>query len=233
MRQGQRVAAIDAFGRACELMPESFEAHYNGARLLLEDKATVQQARGMLEVAYRRSPPGEVRATLSDALTQFVGSDADAMMALSQLEQARGDWGGSLRWTERVLSLPDLWANHPDRLESISLVRQVRGSLFEKLKRPAEAIQEYELSLESNPANFWTLHNLGLLLGQEGRPDLAQPYLADALKNIDALGPGTDISSIRPAVQRTLEIALQEIAAHLESFEGPMTALPELPPKKN
>jgi hypothetical protein len=74
---------------------------------------------------------------------------------------------------------------------------------------------------------------LGLLLGQEGRPDLAQPYLADALKNIDALGPGTDISSIRPAVQRTLEIALQEIAAHLESFEGPMTALPELPPKKN
>ncbi len=233
MRQGQRAAAIDAFGRACELMPESFEAHYNGARLLLEDNATVQQARGMLEVAYRRSPPGEIRATLSNALTQFVGSDADAMMALSQLEQARGDWGGSLRWTERVLSLPDLWANHPDRLESISLVRQVRGSLFEKLKRPAEAIGEYESSLESNPASFWTLHNLGLLLGKEGRPDLAQPHLANALKNIDALGPGTDINSIRPAVQRTLEIALQEIAAHLESFEGPLTDLPKLPPKKD
>lgn len=231
MRQGQRALAIDAFGRACELMPESFEAHYYTARLLLEDQATAGQARNMLEVAYSLSRAGEIRATLSEALTQFVGQDADAMMALSQLEQARGDWAGSLRWTERVLTLPELWTDRPDRSQSLSLVHQVRGTLFEKLDRSGEAIEEYKLSLTYDEDVFWTLHNLGLLLGHEGRPDLAQPYLARALENIEMLGPGDTINSIRPAVERTLKIALDGITAHGETFEGPLPDLPKPPPK--
>ena len=228
-QQGQRSEAIDALGRACELMPESFDAHYRTAQLLLADPATAASARPYLEVAYQRAPAGELRAALAEFMAQFAGGDPDALMGLAALEQARGDWPAALRWTERVLNNADAWTGRPGRAASIAKVHELRGILFERLERPAEAQVEYEASLALAPQAFWPQHNLGMMLVRLGRPDLARPYVVGALDAIEVLGSADDPESLRAAAQSTLENVLGLIDSGQETFVGPRPDLPAPP----
>ena len=228
-QQGQRSAAIDALGRACELLPESFDAHYRTAQLLLAEPATAASARPYLEVAYQRSPPGELRAALAEFMAQFAGGDPDALMSLAALEQARGDWPAALRWTERVLGNPAAWQGRPGREGSLAKVHELRGILFERLERAAEAQVEYEAALALDPRAFWPQHNLGILLVKLGRPDLARPLVAGALENLDALGRADDPESLRSAAESTLQGVLAAIDRGEAEFVGPRPDLPAAP----
>lgn len=228
-QQGQRSAAIDALGRACELLPESFDAHYRTAQLLLAEPATAASARPYLEVAYKRSPPGELRAALAEFMAQFAGADPDALMGLAALEQARGDWPAALRWTERVLGNPAAWQGRPGREGSLAKVHELRGILFERLERAAEAQVEYEAALALDSTAFWPQHNLGILLVKLGRPDLARPLIAGALENLDALGRADDPESLRSAAESTLRGVLAAIDRGEAEFMGPRPELPQAP----
>ena len=224
-QQGQRSEAIDALGRACELMPESFDAHYRTAQLLLADPATAASARPYLEVAFQRAPACELRAALAEFMAQFADGDPDALMGLAALEQARGDWPAALRWTERVLNNADAGTGRPGRAASIAKVHELRGILFERLERPAEAQVEYEASLALAPQAFWPQHNLGMMLvASDVRTSPGRTSWARSMRS--RCSGARTTRRARAAAQSTLENVLGLIDSGQETFVGPRPDLP-------
>jgi len=172
LQMNETQAAIKALGRACELISDSFEAHYNLGSLLLS-RVGPDEAMLYLVRAFQLSEKGELRSALHYKLREILAGDGTRAFQLAQLSQRRAEYGQAHDWVTDAIRAGEPWA-------SSARVHYSRGDTLQRLEQFAEAAGAYKRSLEINPDRFWTNHNLGMLLAQMGRQDEARPYLVAA-----------------------------------------------------
>jgi tetratricopeptide (TPR) repeat protein len=219
MEEPQR--AIAAFGRAAELLPESFEANYNLARLLLLNEGTAAQARDYLERAYLTCKSGDNRRILGETLaSRFAAGDPEYLMWLAGRDALRRDTAAALTWIELALSTRDAWRGDAERERKLARAWHLHGQHLQTLKRFEEAVSSYQRSLDHREASLWTHHNLGNVLAHDlGRLAAARPHLERALELLPDAG-------VDPKLQRTIESALRGtlrgVTARESDFIGPV-----------
>lgn len=195
---GENQEAVRAFGRACELLPTSYEAHYMLAALLLERQGDVSAVPYLIR-AYELSERGEQRRMLGDRLAMLVGDDSEQTYRLAVLSERRADWVQALDWIERHLAT--------GTEAGAGRAHHRRGRYLQQLGRADEAVAAYKRALALDPGAFWVNHDLGLLLARGmGRAEEARTYLEQALANVSTL-EGAD--ALREAVRRNLESVLR------------------------
>ncbi len=104
---GQRNAAVKALERACELLPSTFEPHYN-LTVLLRSSSHPEAALGPFLVAYRLRPRGELDVLLTKVAEEMHEDDIGRLTLLATIDADRGDVGLAERWARKALELdPD------------------------------------------------------------------------------------------------------------------------------
>lgn len=217
-QMGQRSAAVQALGRACELNPMSYVSHYNLASLLLADPNTRDSTFGYLEIAYAYSPADKNRPLLREQLIVFVQDDPDKLYGLGRMDQARGDLEAALFWTELLLNVPNPWGQQLENVRKFrrGKVRTMRGSILERMKRTNDAAVEYTAALAQNPDDLWANHNLAAIyLFQLKEPKLSLPLTRKALTLLDQAG------EMAPAVQSRLQAMEEHAMRGSGEFMGP------------
>ena len=168
-QQGNRVQALQAYGRALALNPAYADAHYNLALL--------HQQSGALEAALASH-----RQALALAPTH-AGASANlgvVLEALGRFDEAQQQLGNAVAIDPRDAA-----------------VLQRRADILQRLGRRADALECYRAALALTPHNPELHNNLAVLHAGAGRPDLAEaayrraldlrPDYADAWHNLGLL----------------------------------------------
>ena len=173
----QHTESVRALGRACELLPRSFEAHYLLAYLLLE-AGSEDAALPYLLRAYEHAADSPLLTPLHDKLAELVEGDPGLGYQLALVCEHRGDWLRALDWIERVLlALQDSETGAETRTARLGDAHHRRARYLQQLEREEEAVGAYKRALELAPEHFWALHDLGLLLTRmPGRTVEAAPF---------------------------------------------------------
>lgn len=207
LQMNETQAAIKALGRACELISDSFEAHYNLGSLLLS-RVGAEEATAYLIRAFELSTKGALRGSLHYKLREILAGDGARAFQLARLSQRRAEYGQAHDWLTDTIQAGEPWA-------SSASVQHARGEALQRLKQYPEASGAYKRSLEFDGDRFWTNHNLGMLLAQMGRQAEARPYL------VAAQGQLSQIDDYDKPLRNTIAEAIaQGIEGNLD-FTGP------------
>jgi tetratricopeptide (TPR) repeat protein len=144
--QNDMPGALEEFSEAVRLDPNSALAHYNRGRLLYQ-WARNEEARAELESACRLAP-----------------DYGAALYLLALLESHENNLSRSTELSRKVVAL------EPRNPDAQFLLGQ---NLFLSGKRE-EAIQHWEMAIESDPKHSESLYNLARTLGQLHRPEAKQ-----------------------------------------------------------
>ncbi|MCP3919972.1 MAG: tetratricopeptide repeat protein [bacterium] len=212
---GEPSEAIKALQVACENLPDSYEAHYQVASLLLQSQSGSTIAFDYIERAYQLSAPGDERRTLHDILVQIAQNKPDLCMSYSVLDGGRGDYQLALDWTTRVLAIPNVWQDEPNRDTVLAQVYHARGKYLQGLGEDQLARESYETAVQHNPEHFWSFHNLAVLLVRMRAPSGLS--VAPARRALELLPEAGVRRDLRKAVEETL----QAIAKGVEPPMGP------------
>lgn len=235
---GNREDAVRALRRAVELDPGSFPAHYQLAKVLLQNPEAGPEAFPYLERAYALSPPdtrrGELHRILHGLLLQASMSDEEALdrvVAYARLDQRRQDFGHALSWVEsaavRIEERIDAEAEEVDRrlVNNLIVLLNMRGELYDGLaENDEEKVEEYRSLAEESyraglglsPRHFFLNYNLAVLLTKGGRPDQAAGHARTALENMGQLE-----GHFEPGALRAMRTMLEQIASR-EPQPGPV-----------
>ncbi len=198
LRLSRTTEAIRELASACELLPTSFEAHYNLA-CILQGAGQPESARQYLDRAYQLAPRGQYRDDVAVRLAPSVEGDLPHARALAQLSRGREDWNAVLLWLHLVLIEEPEWAEG----------HYQRGQALVRLARLDEARSSFEHALELAPDHFWSHHDLGVML-QEPEPAAALMHLRRARELLE-------VPSIIDTIQPTFRQVVKERLAQLIS----------------
>lgn len=188
-RQEYQVAA-QAFQRACERLPDSFEAHYNAASLLMSLSGN-DAALPYLARAYRLRGDDEAGRLLASTLRATEIRSALILYELASEDARRGDDESALEWVEAAIGL------RPDRIDAYLL----KGGILDRLGKAEEAVEVLTYACETDPENLRAHMLLGNLLADRNREG-AVFHLERAL----ALASTADVP---PATKQSMRQALQ------------------------
>ncbi|MFT5050838.1 MAG: tetratricopeptide (TPR) repeat protein [Chlamydiales bacterium] len=207
LQMDETQAAIKALGRACELISDSFEAHYNLGSLLLA-RINAEEATPYLVRAFELSSKGTLRGSLHYKLREILAGDGEPASQLARLSVRRGEYGQAHDWLTDAIRAGEPWA-------SSARLHHSRGEALQRLEQLPEAVGAYKRSLELDAGRFWTNHNLGMLLAQMGRQAEAIPYLEAAQRQL------SQIDRLDKPLRDTISAAIaQGIEGNLD-FTGP------------
>ncbi|MEE8468601.1 MAG: tetratricopeptide repeat protein, partial [Planctomycetota bacterium] len=217
---GRPESAVRALARACELVPDSFDAYYHMAALLLSTPEGATSALPYLQQAYVLGPPDQTRRVLHEQLAPMVEDDLRTLMALATLADRRNDARHALDWIERSLVLA---AANPQSLPSLfALLQYRRGTHLEALDKPLEAVDAYRECLRLESDHFFANHDLALLLHHHlGRSEEARGHAQAALDRLPLV-----IDKIDPAFRQAMRDKLTTLA-EWEPSMGPSPVIPE------
>jgi tetratricopeptide (TPR) repeat protein len=196
---GQRTSAVTALTRACELLPGSFEAHFNLVLLLLDSD---EPERGVpyFMVAYRLRPP-DFTNKMREAAVAIHRDDVTTLVMLATIDADRDDLTTAKSWIERALEISP--KDGPSNY--------IYGVLLRKLEEdPLRALGPLQLAAEKLPTSYHAQMDLADLLLQLNREADAEPHLAKAL----LLLPEQRLEPLVEAkIRETIETALRKIDA--------------------
>ena len=158
----------------------------------LRDAAAGQQALTNYEErleAFKKSSKGYLAAGLKD--------EHDEVKAWAALAQGK---------TDEALSLMRTAADDQDKIgkgESELPAREMLADMLLELKRPQEALKEYEISLKTDPNRFNSLYGAAQAAEAVNQKDKASGYYAQLLKNCE--GSHSD----RPELERAKTLVAQ------------------------
>ena len=199
--------AIQALGRACELIPDSFEAHYNLGRLLLE-RVGLEESLSYLVRAFELAPDDELRDALHYELVRQCAGRGDVAAQLAVVSQSRGEFGQAHDWIAVAMRSGERWATSAD-------LHHRRASCLRWLGETVEAVSAYKRSIELDGDQFWPNHDLGMLLGHMQRLPEATPYLERARELFGQL------EGIDPHLESAIRSSVEQAIAGTLDFSGP------------
>ncbi|MCB9916737.1 MAG: tetratricopeptide repeat protein [Planctomycetes bacterium] len=206
----RRKEAVQALGAATELLPQSFEAHYNLASLLLDSNQPEAALQPFL-VAYRLRPKGELEGLLSRVAEQVHRNDPVVLLMLATIDNDRGDYEPAEHWARKVLEL------EPDHAQTKFLL----GMLLKQRKQYVEAYDYLHEAADALKDSFTAQMEFAEVLLQTQQELAAKPYFERALA---LLPKQTDMApELRLETSKRLRTALEEIAK-LEPSAGPSSS---------
>jgi tetratricopeptide (TPR) repeat protein len=137
------VGALKEFSEAVRLAPNSAVAHYNKGRVLY-DSGELKEAKAELETTCRLSP--------------------DYPSALYLLALAEEQMNNLSRSAELLKRLVQLDPHDSD-------AHYLFGQVMMRLGRTREAIEQWQIAVDTNPGSLKALHDLADLLSKVGRPE--------------------------------------------------------------
>ena len=196
--------AVQALMRACELLPESFEAHYNISSLL-QTSNQPDRALPYFLVAYARRP-AEFAIRMRNAAQSLHRDDVGTLVMLATIDADRGHLKVAREWIERALEVdPEDGPSH-----------YALGALLRNMELTEEALPHLRIAAEKLPTYYKAQFELADLLLQLNDEQAAAPFLARALHLLQD-------EPMEPAVKKntreTIEKALKMIA---EMDAGPL-----------
>jgi tetratricopeptide (TPR) repeat protein len=212
--------AVEALGKACEQLPESFDAHYNLGALLASNPGTAEASQGYLERAYQLGGPGKQRMLLQDELAARMPRNADAIWPYLVFDQRRGDHIAILGWVERTLQLEDAWSTKPDRDARLAAVHLAGANALDGLGHGERAVSAFKNALNLDQSQFWAWHNLALLLD---RLEAASEAISAAERGLLLIAQVQE--DLRSQVTQVLEAVRLRNQRRLEEFVGPTLPL--------
>lgn len=214
--------SVEAFGRAAELLPTSFEAHYNLAALLAGNPATQAGSQPYLERAYQLGTPGKQRMILQEELASRLPEDADAIWPYLIFDQRRGDAIATLGWVERIFNLENPWGAKPDREARLASVHLAAANALDQLGETERALVEFQNSVLKDSEQFWAWHNLAIAYSKLGRHAEAVTASGEALDRIEQVD-----ERMRSAVLEAMNKLAERNQTQLETFVGPTLETPD------
>jgi tetratricopeptide (TPR) repeat protein len=207
-KQGEVAEAAAALGRACELLPTSFDAYSTMASLMLSSEGTSGAALPYLRRAYALGPPDSTRQILHEALKDLLGPEREDLLALSRLDSARRDFVHAIDWLEGALTLYGNDSSTPAK--GMGTMHYERGSYLWTMDRDDEAADAYRTSIAYDPDGFHAYHDLAVLMSHEpGMGAEAARLAAMALVRLDSTSGITE-PGYRDAVRKVLSAIVGE-----------------------
>jgi len=200
----RRMDAAKALVRACEILPENFEAHFNLMVLLLASDQP-DNAIPYFFAAYRVRPP-EFAERMSDAAGSIHQDDLERLVLLATIDADRGEVATAVRWIERALTL------HPEHAPS----HYIYGLLLRKLEQEAAALEHLEFAARELPDSYQAQMEFAEALLVQNQFVLAEPYLSRALELLQTEPMDPEVKS---KAEEVIRAALENIRA--QSAVGP------------
>ncbi|MFT7669299.1 MAG: tetratricopeptide (TPR) repeat protein [Planctomycetota bacterium] len=201
----QKGEAVKALKQACELLSDSFEAHFNLTVLLL-DSETPELALPYFYVAYRHRPPswGIRMRKAAEAIHQ---DQLPALVMLATIDADRNDLNTAITWIRRAIELA------PEDAPS----NYIYGFLLRKVEGDMQALPFLKFAADHLPESYQAQMEYAELLLQLNRHMETEPYLKAALKLLskEPMEPG-----LREKTAEVIETALKEI----HRVQGPEAA---------
>ncbi len=194
--RGEKAGSKLALLRATELLPESFEAHYNAGAVLLQE-GDPSTAVPYLVRAYGLRRDDATAKLLHDQLVAMSLTDPDVLSRLATADADRGDETGALEWLDRAIERK---ADHGPALYMKAMLLEKRGdskSAEELLRKACAAM----------PESFDANERLGQLLARASRSAEALPFLERALELASRAAQGipggeSSLADLRATVDR-------------------------------
>lgn len=128
-----------------------------------------------------------------EALKTSLGTSAAAQYWVNQIEiqkTAVQAWKAfaeqkqeeALKYMETAAALEDATEKSPITPGELVPVREMFGDLLLEMKKPTEALSQYQQSLERNPNRFNTVYNAGKAAELAGNPEKAKAYFEALLQ---------------------------------------------------
>lgn len=196
LARGEKNSAKVALLRACDVLPESFEAHYNAGVLMLQEGG-IKSALPYLERAYGVRPDDANGKLLHDRLVEMAIDDPDVLARFAAADADRGDKASAGEWLERAL------ARKPDHGPSLYM----KGMLLRKSGDDDAAEPLLRRACDAMPGSLEAHLQLGGLLLKQARDAEALPILERALEIATRASPGvegaeTPLAELRATVAR-------------------------------
>ncbi|MEM9379286.1 MAG: tetratricopeptide repeat protein [Planctomycetota bacterium] len=215
---GDTDRTIQSFAKACEVLPEDFESHYNFAALMLGqapgDGATESDLASWERVvsdalvrAYVLSPStGDEQLLLQQRIEPFLRGSPDRAFQLAMVLVKQNREVLSLYWLQRAIEWRDRWPP-ADRDDNLVLAFVTAGQLYLVAGQPDEALESFRNGVLTDPNHFSARFELGELLYARGALREAKPHLEKALELFSEAGIAPEMqSAVRGTIERRLEL---------------------------
>lgn len=179
LRRSEKNSAQQALVRACDLLPTSFEVHYNMGALMLEH--STEEALPYLVRAYELRTPGEAADALREQLLRVPFSASRTPCELAQADLARGDLAAANEWALKAQAI------EPGNGD----VHLVLGVIAERRGATEDAVRELEAARRLLPSSLEARYALAKLYIHVAEKSKAIDALQELLKIVNREGAST------------------------------------------
>jgi tetratricopeptide (TPR) repeat protein len=199
LSRGEFTGALRTLQRAADLLPTSFEAHYNVAALFLRDRK-LDEAMPYLLRAYDCRSANASGDLLRKTLLDLDLKDPDTLSKLAAIDAQHERDAQASEWIERALAVkPDHGPSH-----------FLKGALAKKRGDLAAAAEEWRKACAAMPDSASLHESLGMLLLQMKQKAEALVHLKQSLA----------IASREPAPDEMQRSAVQQLRETVEGLEN-------------
>ncbi len=200
--------AVKALMRACELLPQNFEAHFNLMVLLLASDKPESAIPSFL-VSYKHRP-ANFNIRMKKAAEAIHRDDLAILTLLATIDADREDLPTAVAWASHAVELA------PRHGPSNYML----GALIKKLETAQKALPYFKIAAEELPDSYRAQMDYAEALLQGRRFKQAEPFLLRALE----LLPGEEMD---PKLKQTTEETIRTALVNLRQAQQAGPQLPD------
>jgi tetratricopeptide (TPR) repeat protein len=172
----------------------------------------------------------QLRDALKAAKNEYWATEVEVMRLAGSAwtSLARKNVDEALSLMRQAADVEDKNEKHIVTPARIMPARELLGDMLLELKRPAEALKEYEASQDREPNRLRGLYGAGMAASQLGDTAKAKQYFGRLLNMAGSASPRTEVSNARAYLASKLEA---EQAAKQPHGDQPLVSLPKVFPR--